>query len=201
MTHVPPLQAGIAPLYCVSPGNTLRVSTGSSAGAPAVQESGACPSTFRPVRSPGQRVHRQTGRQRPRRRVARWTRRRVRTRRHGHCRCCRAAAWRWAGPAQRPRRRHSGARQRAGCWRPASIQPVLHPARSATAGGRLPRPSSRCLRPSWPSCADPWPGCAGRAPSSGAGPGSRCARSAGGAGSRWWPEARDRRGLRSWGVR
>lgn len=48
-----PLQAGVAPLYCVSPGNLLRVSSGSTAGAPRVQESGRCPSTFRPVRAPG----------------------------------------------------------------------------------------------------------------------------------------------------
>jgi len=47
-----PLQAGVAPLYCVSPGNRLvvRAATG---GAPAAQESGACPGTFRPARRSG----------------------------------------------------------------------------------------------------------------------------------------------------
>jgi outer membrane protein insertion porin family/translocation and assembly module TamA len=49
-----PLQGDIAPLYCVSPGNTLRVQqpliveTG-----PPVQEPGVCPSTFRPERQKG----------------------------------------------------------------------------------------------------------------------------------------------------
>jgi outer membrane protein insertion porin family/translocation and assembly module TamA len=47
-----PLQAGIAPLYCVSPGNGLTVTT-SSGGAPPAQETGACPSSFRPMRSIG----------------------------------------------------------------------------------------------------------------------------------------------------
>ncbi len=47
-----PLQAGIAPLYCVSPGNALTVTT-SSGGAPPAQETGACPSSFRPMRSIG----------------------------------------------------------------------------------------------------------------------------------------------------
>jgi outer membrane protein insertion porin family/translocation and assembly module TamA len=48
-----PLQAGIAPLYCVSPGNTLAVRPPAQAGAPPVQESGPCPATFRPSRGQG----------------------------------------------------------------------------------------------------------------------------------------------------
>ncbi len=48
-----PLQAGVAPLYCVSPGNTLAVRAGTTAGAPPVQESGACAATFRPTRGSG----------------------------------------------------------------------------------------------------------------------------------------------------
>ena len=48
-----PLQAGIAPLYCVSPGNTLTVRTSGTSGAPPTQDSGVCPSSFRPVRAPG----------------------------------------------------------------------------------------------------------------------------------------------------
>lgn len=49
-----PLQAGVAPLYCVSPGNTLRVQQSLTVEtAPPVQESGACPATFRPQRSQG----------------------------------------------------------------------------------------------------------------------------------------------------
>jgi outer membrane protein insertion porin family/translocation and assembly module TamA len=47
-----PLQAGVAPLYCVSPGNTLRVTEGTS-GAPAAQEPGVCPATFRPALGAG----------------------------------------------------------------------------------------------------------------------------------------------------
>lgn len=43
-----PLQAGVAPLYCVSPGNTLPVTNAPTAGAPPVQASGACPATYRP---------------------------------------------------------------------------------------------------------------------------------------------------------
>jgi outer membrane protein insertion porin family/translocation and assembly module TamA len=45
-----PLQAGVAPLYCVSPGNTLPVNASAVAGAPPVQESGACLASFRPER-------------------------------------------------------------------------------------------------------------------------------------------------------
>ena len=48
-----PLQPGIAPLYCVSPGNTLPVRAGVPAGAPPVQEAGPCPQSFRPNRSNG----------------------------------------------------------------------------------------------------------------------------------------------------
>jgi len=48
-----PLQAGVAPLYCVSPGNRLRVNAAVAPNAPAVQESGACPASFRPVRRSG----------------------------------------------------------------------------------------------------------------------------------------------------
>ena len=49
-----PLQAGIAPLYCVSPTNTLPVRTPvPSTGAPAAQDAGACPATFRPDRRTG----------------------------------------------------------------------------------------------------------------------------------------------------
>lgn len=47
-----PLQAGVAPLYCVSPGNVLPVEAGAP-GAPAAQAAGSCPSTFRPTRSTG----------------------------------------------------------------------------------------------------------------------------------------------------
>jgi outer membrane protein assembly factor BamA len=43
-----PLQAGVAPLYCVSPGNTLPVLTSLVAGQPPLQSGGACPATFRP---------------------------------------------------------------------------------------------------------------------------------------------------------
>jgi outer membrane protein insertion porin family/translocation and assembly module TamA len=48
-----PLQAGIAPLYCVSPGNGLSVSASGASGAPPVQEAGGCPNSFRPTRSTG----------------------------------------------------------------------------------------------------------------------------------------------------
>jgi outer membrane protein assembly factor BamA len=48
-----PLQAGIAPLYCVSPGNTLAVTASGVAGAPDVQDAGSCPSSFRPARGAG----------------------------------------------------------------------------------------------------------------------------------------------------
>jgi len=46
-------QKGVAPLYCVSPGNRLRVSASSVPEAPAIQESGACPAAFQPVRRSG----------------------------------------------------------------------------------------------------------------------------------------------------
>lgn len=46
-----PLQAGSAPLYCVSPTNQLPVQAGSGAGAPPVQAAGSCPASFRPGRS------------------------------------------------------------------------------------------------------------------------------------------------------
>jgi outer membrane protein insertion porin family len=42
-----PLQAGVAPLYCVSPGNRLPVLQ-SRRGQPPVQSAGACPATYRP---------------------------------------------------------------------------------------------------------------------------------------------------------
>jgi outer membrane protein insertion porin family/translocation and assembly module TamA len=45
-----PLQAGVAPLYCVSPGNALPVLASTVAGGPPVQESGGCPASFRPDR-------------------------------------------------------------------------------------------------------------------------------------------------------
>jgi outer membrane protein assembly factor BamA len=48
-----PLQAGIAPLYCVSPGNTLAVGNAAVVGAPPEQAAGACPSSFRPARNRG----------------------------------------------------------------------------------------------------------------------------------------------------
>lgn len=48
-----PLQAGVAPLYCVSPGNTLPVLTSPMGGQPPVQASGACPATFRPPQRAG----------------------------------------------------------------------------------------------------------------------------------------------------
>jgi hypothetical protein len=48
-----PLQGGTAPLYCVSPGNTLQVRAGASAGLPPAQDAGACPSSFRPERRAG----------------------------------------------------------------------------------------------------------------------------------------------------
>lgn len=48
-----PLQAGVAPLYCVSPGNRLAVRSAVAAGAPAVQDAGVCPASFRPIRRSG----------------------------------------------------------------------------------------------------------------------------------------------------
>ena len=48
-----PLQAGVAPLYCVSPGNTLAVRASRVTGAPPVQDAGGCPSSFRPIRGAG----------------------------------------------------------------------------------------------------------------------------------------------------
>ncbi len=42
------LQAGVAPLYCISPGNKLVVSAGGSGDSPPMQASGSCPATFRP---------------------------------------------------------------------------------------------------------------------------------------------------------
>ncbi len=48
-----PLQAGVAPLYCVSPSNTLAIRTATIPAAPALQDAGACPATFRPLRSVG----------------------------------------------------------------------------------------------------------------------------------------------------
>ncbi len=47
-----PLQAGVAPLYCVSPGNGLAVQA-ATGGAPAVQAAGNCPSSFRPTPTGG----------------------------------------------------------------------------------------------------------------------------------------------------
>lgn len=46
-----PLQGGVAPLYCVSPGNTLAVSPSSGGDTPRVQEAGPCTSSYRPARS------------------------------------------------------------------------------------------------------------------------------------------------------
>ncbi len=46
-------QGGVAPLYCVSPGNGLRVTPAVTAGAPPTQAAGPCPSTFRPARGSG----------------------------------------------------------------------------------------------------------------------------------------------------
>ncbi len=48
-----PLQAGIAPLYCVSPGNTLPVTAGAAVDDPATQAAGACPTSFRPAQRGG----------------------------------------------------------------------------------------------------------------------------------------------------
>ncbi len=48
-----PLQAGEAPLFCVSPGNTLTLRASAVAGAPLRQDAGPCPSTFRPPRTGG----------------------------------------------------------------------------------------------------------------------------------------------------
>jgi len=46
-------QGGVAPLYCVSPGNTLAVTPAAGAGQPAAQASGSCPSSYRPSRRTG----------------------------------------------------------------------------------------------------------------------------------------------------
>ncbi len=46
-------QAGVAPLYCVSPGNTLPVSQSATEGAPPIQLSGPCPGSFKPIRRTG----------------------------------------------------------------------------------------------------------------------------------------------------
>ena len=48
-----PLQAGIAPLYCVSPGNGLSVSASGTNGAPPEQEAGGCSNSFRPTQGAG----------------------------------------------------------------------------------------------------------------------------------------------------
>lgn len=48
-----PLQGSVAPLYCVSPGNTLAVVPTLVQGQPPVQTTGSCPSSFRPSRRPG----------------------------------------------------------------------------------------------------------------------------------------------------
>ncbi len=48
-----PLQAGVAPLYCVSPGNTLTVLTSPVIGQPPLQASGPCPTTYRPPQRAG----------------------------------------------------------------------------------------------------------------------------------------------------
>jgi outer membrane protein assembly factor BamA len=46
-------QGGVAPLYCVSPGNTLGVTLAAADGQPAAQAAGSCPATDRPVRRTG----------------------------------------------------------------------------------------------------------------------------------------------------
>ena len=48
-----PLQAGVAPLYCVSPGNGLAVNAPDTSGAPSAQDTGSCPNSFRPTRGAG----------------------------------------------------------------------------------------------------------------------------------------------------
>jgi outer membrane protein insertion porin family/translocation and assembly module TamA len=48
-----PLQAGVAPLYCVSPGNALSVTASGTNGAPPEQEAGGCSNSFRPTRGAG----------------------------------------------------------------------------------------------------------------------------------------------------
>lgn len=48
-----PLQAGVAPLYCVSPGNQLPVTVAPSASVPPIQSAGVCPTTFSPALRPG----------------------------------------------------------------------------------------------------------------------------------------------------
>lgn len=47
------LQGGVAPLYCVSPGNTLAVLAGGGDTTPRVQEPGPCVASYRPARSRG----------------------------------------------------------------------------------------------------------------------------------------------------
>lgn len=46
-------QGGVAPLYCVSPGNLLGVTPATVDGQPAVQAAGSCPASFRPMRRTG----------------------------------------------------------------------------------------------------------------------------------------------------
>lgn len=46
-----PLQGGVAPLYCVSPGNTLAVQVGTDPTIAGVQESGPCAASYRPART------------------------------------------------------------------------------------------------------------------------------------------------------
>ncbi len=46
-----PLTGGVAPLYCVSPGNALPVRAATSSAGPPLQDGGACPQSFRPDRS------------------------------------------------------------------------------------------------------------------------------------------------------
>ena len=48
-----PLQGGVAPLYCVSPGNTLVVAASDVSGQPPFQASGSCPGSYRPSRRTG----------------------------------------------------------------------------------------------------------------------------------------------------
>lgn len=46
-------QGGVAPLYCVSPGNTLVVTPAAIVGQPDTQASGPCPASYRPNRRAG----------------------------------------------------------------------------------------------------------------------------------------------------
>jgi outer membrane protein insertion porin family/translocation and assembly module TamA len=46
-------QGGVAPLYCVSPGNALVVTPGTVSGQPAAQAAGSCPASYRPDRRAG----------------------------------------------------------------------------------------------------------------------------------------------------